>query len=301
MHKHQKMIFAPTSKWQLTRAYEAEPSHRHAQRSLQGRASASLHSNKSLVRGCSFRLSCDGHDFWRLIFNLIFQLSIQLRPGPFWLPLLCTNSNFVRVPCGHRSTGAGSQLALAVFLNTCTGKLKLPKLQVNNNVLRLGFVPLHVPWKFRKIHGFQHDISGFLKWNPFCMMPVQWEKGQFLTAAALQRPRLWADHARCRHGHCFSISGSFKIIQVSPNHSLWDFRDFHCHRLMIILTRTLEDLSLSSPQLNSDGQKTFKPQYLWQLHVPGSLQNLPTSQEMLLETAEQFAKRTTKKHFFPTK
>lgn len=44
--------------------------------SMQGWASSSRHSNKRWGWGCSFWLSCNDPDFWRLVFNLIFKLSI---------------------------------------------------------------------------------------------------------------------------------------------------------------------------------------------------------------------------------
>lgn len=71
-----KRDLCPKQRGTTLRVYEAEPSHGHTQLSMQGWASASLHSDKSWVRGCSVWLPCDGPDFWRLISNLIFQLSI---------------------------------------------------------------------------------------------------------------------------------------------------------------------------------------------------------------------------------
>jgi len=68
--------------------------------------------------------------------------------------------------------------------------------------LRLDFVPVPIHLKFRKRHYFHHATSEFLKWNLFCVMPVQWEKWQFLAAVALQNPRLWADRAKSRDCRC---------------------------------------------------------------------------------------------------
>lgn len=125
-----------------------------------------------------------------------FSLAINLGPDRLWCPSQRAESDFwVLVTLSPTQWTGGKSFAFQ--------EKEISKAACNVNALRLDFVTVSLHWKFRKRHDFQHAALEFLKWNLFCVMPVQREKWQLLTGAALQSARPWADHAGSRDRRCF--------------------------------------------------------------------------------------------------